>query len=185
MITIWLPSHNHGSRKWVPPILVSFYVRKDYDYTHIPYIPGTEMTLVLIGKRPCFGGLTFKNRDHLGSRYLDIYLSFACLFDFRVDPNAWKLLMSLHRSAICVSLTSHACWHRIGGRRETGLLQSRTILRYTPEIQHGTWKWWFPIGISFSKGDKFRFHVCFGGCILSMGLEPNTTLGKGFQGFLG
>ena len=23
---------------------------------------------------------------------------------------------------------------------------------YTPDFQHGTWKWWFPIGISFSMG---------------------------------
>ena len=23
---------------------------------------------------------------------------------------------------------------------------------YTPENYHGTWKWWFPIGIPFSKG---------------------------------
>ena len=28
------------------------------------------------------------------------------------------------------------------------------LLKYTPEIQHGTWKWWFPIRISFSKGPK-------------------------------
>ena len=32
------------------------------------YIPGTQMTLVLIGKDLVFGGLTFKNRGHLGSR---------------------------------------------------------------------------------------------------------------------
>ena len=38
------------------------------------YLPGTQVTLVLIGKgmkRPCFGGLTFKNRGHLGSRYIE------------------------------------------------------------------------------------------------------------------
>ena len=28
------------------------------------------MTLVLGLKRPCFGGLTFKNRGHLGSSYI-------------------------------------------------------------------------------------------------------------------
>ena len=32
------------------------------------YIPGTQMTLVLVGKGQCFGGLTFKNSGHLGSR---------------------------------------------------------------------------------------------------------------------
>ena len=34
------------------------------------YIPGTPMTLVLIGKGLVLGGLTFKNRGHLGSRYI-------------------------------------------------------------------------------------------------------------------
>ena len=38
------------------------------------YIPRTQMTRVLIGKRPCFVGLTFKNRGQLGSRY--IYICF-------------------------------------------------------------------------------------------------------------
>ena len=28
------------------------------------------MTLVLVGKGPCFEGLTFKNRGHLGSRQI-------------------------------------------------------------------------------------------------------------------
>ena len=31
-----------------------------------------KMTLVLVGKGPCFGGLTFKNRGHLGSSYIDL-----------------------------------------------------------------------------------------------------------------
>ena len=35
------------------------------------YVPRTQMTLVLIGNRPCFGGLTFKNRGQLGSRYMN------------------------------------------------------------------------------------------------------------------
>ena len=30
-------------------------------------LPGSQMTLVLVGKG--LGGLTFKNRGHLGSRY--------------------------------------------------------------------------------------------------------------------
>ena len=29
-------------------------------------------------KRPCFGGLTFKNRGHWGSRYIEIYL-YICI----------------------------------------------------------------------------------------------------------
>ena len=37
------------------------------------HIPGTQMTLVLIGK-PCFGGLTFKNRGHLGFRYIKTWV---------------------------------------------------------------------------------------------------------------
>ena len=38
------------------------------------YIPGTQMTPVLIGKGLDFGGLTFKNRGQLGSRYIYIYV---------------------------------------------------------------------------------------------------------------
>ena len=33
------------------------------------FIPRTQMTLVLIGKGLVFGGLTFKDRGQLGSRY--------------------------------------------------------------------------------------------------------------------
>ena len=50
-----------------------------YVYIHVyigiftEYVPGTQMTLVLVGKGLGFGGLTFKNRGHLGSRYLCIY----------------------------------------------------------------------------------------------------------------
>ena len=33
------------------------------------YIPGTQMTLVLVGKGLVLGGLTYKNRVHWGSRY--------------------------------------------------------------------------------------------------------------------
>ena len=33
-------------------------------------------------KRPCFGGLTFKNRDHLGSRYIYIYIYLSSLTGF-------------------------------------------------------------------------------------------------------
>ena len=32
------------------------------------------MTLVLIGKGLVFGGMTFKNRGHWGSRYIYIYI---------------------------------------------------------------------------------------------------------------
>ena len=39
------------------------------------YISGTQMTLVLIGKDLVWGGLTFKNRSHLGSRYIYVYIS--------------------------------------------------------------------------------------------------------------
>ena len=45
-----------------------------YHQTIYIYIPGTQMTLVLMGKGLVLGGLTFKNRGHLGSRY--IYTSF-------------------------------------------------------------------------------------------------------------
>ena len=33
------------------------------------------MTLILIGKKPCFEGLTFKIRGHWGSRYMYIYIN--------------------------------------------------------------------------------------------------------------
>ena len=36
-------------------------------YIYIIYQPGTQMTLVLIGIGLVLGGLTFKNRGHLGS----------------------------------------------------------------------------------------------------------------------
>ena len=39
------------------------------------YIPGTQTTLVLNGKGLVLEGLTFKNRGHLGSRYIYILLS--------------------------------------------------------------------------------------------------------------
>ena len=45
------------------------YVMRAYIYIY----PGTQMTLVLTGKGLVFGGLTFKNRGHLGSRYIYIY----------------------------------------------------------------------------------------------------------------
>ena len=38
------------------------------------YIPRTQMTLVLNGKGLVLGGLTFKNRGQLGSRYIYIYI---------------------------------------------------------------------------------------------------------------
>ena len=39
-------------------------------YTNIYHLPGTQMTLVLIGKGLVLGWVTFKNRGHLGSRYI-------------------------------------------------------------------------------------------------------------------
>ena len=38
------------------------------------HIPGTQMTLVFIGKGPCFGGLKPKNRGQRGSRYILLLL---------------------------------------------------------------------------------------------------------------
>ena len=38
---------------------------------------------------------------------------------------------------------------------------------YTPEIQHGTWKWWFPIGVSFSKGPFSGSMFVLGGVLFS------------------
>ena len=49
-------------------IIISIYTVSIYIY-----LPGTQITLVLIGKeRSCFGGLTFKNRGQSGSRYMNM-----------------------------------------------------------------------------------------------------------------
>ena len=47
-------------------------------YTYI-YIPRTQITPVLIGKGLVLGGLTFKNRAHLGSRSLVFLLKMIIL----------------------------------------------------------------------------------------------------------
>ena len=94
-------------------------------------------------KRPCFGGLTFKNRGHLGSRYLDIFLSFACLFDFRVDPNAWNswfpftTVPSVFPRLLMRAGTGLVVGVKLGSCNSYSGIQD-DILRYTPEIQHGT-----------------------------------------------
>ena len=46
---------------WTPPLKLNI-------YTWNPNEPCFDW------KRPCFGGLTFKNRGHLGSRYVYIYI---------------------------------------------------------------------------------------------------------------
>ena len=55
-----------------------------YIYT---YIPRTQMTLVLIGKGLVLRGLTFKNRGHLGSRYIYIIPGITPATQERVDNN--------------------------------------------------------------------------------------------------
>ena len=45
-----------------------------YIYTYIINTPRTQMTLSFVWKRPCFGWLTFKNREHWGPRYMYIYI---------------------------------------------------------------------------------------------------------------
>ena len=50
-------------------------------------IPRTQMTLVLIGKGLVLGGLTFKNRGHLGSRYIYIIPGITPVTQERVDNN--------------------------------------------------------------------------------------------------
>ena len=42
--------------------------RNDVHVIYI-YIPRTQMTLILIEKRPCFGGFNPQNRGQTGSRY--------------------------------------------------------------------------------------------------------------------
>ena len=45
---------------------------------------------------------------------------------------------------------------------------------YTPQIQHGTWKWWFPIGMSFSKGPFSGSMFVLGVCKFNF-VELKTT----------
>ena len=48
----------------------SLKVQKSTFWKMLVCIPRTQMTLVLIGKGLVLGGLTFKNRGELGSRYI-------------------------------------------------------------------------------------------------------------------
>ena len=61
---------------------------------YIHYIPRTQMTLVLIGKGLVLGGLTFKNRGHLGSRYIHAYTGLHLLmwdqFDIMHIHSIWR-----------------------------------------------------------------------------------------------
>ena len=64
-------------------------------------LPGTQMTLVLIGKGLVFGGLTFKNRGHLGSRYIwDSYFFLAKkdIFSFFTRVLIWTHTWRLKRT---------------------------------------------------------------------------------------
>ncbi len=49
---------------------------------------------------------------------------------------------------------------------------------------HGTWKWWFPIGISFSKGPFSGSMFVLGGVTLeSLDIQANTEpSGSVFEG---
>ena len=55
-----------------------------------------------------------------------------------------------------VLLVINCSGHRKPENRLTELRKQRSQeawkRAYTPDFQHGTWKWWFPIGISFSMG---------------------------------
>ena len=186
MITIWLPSHNHGSRKWVPSILVSFYVRKDYDYTHIQYIPGTKMTLVLIGKCLVLVGWPSKIEVIWVPGTFYIFLSFACLFDFRVDPNAWNswfpftTVPSVFPWLLMRAGTGLVVGVKLGSCNSYSGIQDYSEIH--PEIQHGTWKWWFPIGISFSKGPFSGSMFVLGGVSWGWDWNPLSERVKGFLG---
>ena len=56
------------------PMLASSSFVYIYIYIYVD-VPRTQMTLVLIGTGPCFGGLTFKNGGHLGSRNIHMHMS--------------------------------------------------------------------------------------------------------------
>ena len=57
---------NSISIPWVFPVIFAKHLEK----WSIFQLPRTQMTLVLIEKGPYFGGLIFKNRAQLGSRYM-------------------------------------------------------------------------------------------------------------------
>ena len=58
----------------------------------------TQMTLVLVGKGPWFRGLTFKNRGHLGSSYIYIYI--------------WSKLLKNHHIPDEIQKSWYALWWR-------------------------------------------------------------------------
>ena len=64
-----------------------------YIYILFFYIPGTQVTLVLVGKGLVLRGLpyTFKNRGHLGSRYVWIWMT----YNFSMFMTNASLLMSV------------------------------------------------------------------------------------------
>ena len=49
----------------------------------------------------------------------------------------------------------------------TTIARTKSLKTYNPGVEHGTWRWWFPKGISFSKGWfsgsmlKLRFSITF------------------------
>ena len=51
--------------------VLSLYI---YIYTHIYKYTWNPNDPCFDWKKPCFGGLTFKNRGHLGSRYIYMYI---------------------------------------------------------------------------------------------------------------
>ena len=75
-------------------------------------IPRTQMTPVLIGKGLVLGGLTFKNRDHLGSRYIINYTGPQEVGESPENPNNFLAPKSV--VSLCISdprWRSRTCSH--------------------------------------------------------------------------
>ena len=73
------------------------------------------------------------------------------LFHGSIAPSE-KNMMSSEAVKLEVSRLVSLQWCFTSGKGALQKVGSSSGSVYTPKIQHGTWKWWFPIGISFSKG---------------------------------
>ena len=81
---------------------------------------------------------------------------------FQRVPQAVIGFLSIHS---CTSLDSYGSVEKLG-TGGSSWVQKSIFQKCPTKIPHGTWKWWFPKGISFYQGLIFRFHVKLQGCSL-------------------
>ena len=97
------------------------------------------------------------------------FLTFAGLIPFRKGRHKPSHHCGKMYNNWC-ALSSYALtWAWCIGLHRGPVWWPKKSLNYTPEIQLGTWKWWFPIGISYSR-------VPFSGSMLVSGsVSPEST----------